>query len=195
MSITGDAEVKMKYYTWQDVEQAADSIISQMCRDEWCPEIIVGINRGGLPLAVLLSHKLNVDMYSLTVRLRNGNRDTETNCWLSEWAFGYNNPTETGSSPNRWDPKLRKKILIVDDINDLGKTFDWIVDDWQASCFPNEQHAWDAVWGKTTRFAVMTENMSSGFDKVSYCWDEVNKAEDNTWLVWPWETEKKKGYL
>lgn len=194
MCNTRGYEMKKKYYTWQDVERAADSIVAQLAKDEWCPEYIVGINRGGLPLAMLLSHKLDVKMYTVDIQLRDGkDNDCESNLWLAEWAFGYNYPEETGITGARWDPKLRKKILVVDDINDTGATFEWLVKDWQSGCLPDQEYAWDAVWDNSTRFAVMTENLSSNFYKVRYSWDEVNKAEDDVWLVWPWETDNKKG--
>lgn len=195
MSFIGVVKVKKKYYTWQDVESAADSIVAQLAKDEWCPEIIVGINRGGLPLALLLSHRLDVKMYTVDIQLRDGKEnDCESNLWLAEWAFGYVQDEDKDLYKTRWDNNKRKKILIVDDINDTGATFDWLVKDWQSGCLPNEQYAWDAVWTETTRFAVMTENLSSEFDKVRYNWDEVNKAEDDQWLVWPWENDNKKGF-
>lgn len=178
---------KKHYYSWQDVEKAADKIILQMYKDAWRPDYIVGITRGGLPLATIISNKLDVRMETLKVKLRDAKEDEccETNCWMADDAFGYVSDQETYKS--RWDPDKRKKILIVDDINDSGTTFEWIKKDWQSSCLPNEEHAWNAVWGKTTRFAVMTENLSSQFTDVNYWWHEVNKAEDNVWLVWPWE--------
>jgi hypoxanthine phosphoribosyltransferase len=188
MRNTGVNEMNTKYYyTWQDVERAADSIVAQMCRDEWCPDYVVGITRGGLPLATILSHRLGVRMETLKIKLRDAQPDEccETNCWMADDAFGVVEDQELYKS--RWDPNIRKKILIVDDINDTGATFNWLVKDWQSSCFPKEDAAWNAVWGKTTRFAVMTENLSSDFDLVSYHWDEVNKAEDPTWLVYPYE--------
>jgi hypothetical protein len=37
------------------------------------------------------------------------------------------------------------------------------------------------------RFAVITENLSSDFDGVRYYTHEVNKAEEDIWLVYPWE--------
>jgi hypothetical protein len=46
---------------------------------------------------------------------------------------------------------------------------------------------WDQIWGDNVRFAVLTENLSSEFDGVSYYCDEVNKAEEDVWLVYPWE--------
>jgi hypothetical protein len=45
------------------------------------------------------------------------------------------------------------------------------------------------VWGGNVRFAVMTENLSSKFGSVSYYWHQVNKAEDDVWLVYPWEKD------
>ena len=193
MRNTGDNEMKKKYYSWQDVERAADSIVAQMCKDQWCPDYIVGITRGGLPLATIISNKLDVRMEALKIKLRDAQpgESCETNCWMADDAFGIVDDQETFKS--RWDINKRKKILVVDDINDTGATFEWLVKDWQSSCLPNETYAWDAVWDNSTRFAVMTENLSSNFYKVRYSWDEVNKAEDDVWLVWPWETDNKKG--
>jgi len=34
---------------------------------------------------------------------------------------------------------------------------------------------------------VLTENLSSNFELVSYYADTVNKAEEDVWLVYPWE--------
>ena len=180
--------IKKHFYTYNDVHDAAMNMVLKMYKDNWVPDYIVGINRGGLPLALRISHLLSVRMYTLDVSLRDGGSvGPETNCWMSEEAFGYNYPEQTGITGARWDPGLRKNILVVDDINDTGATFNWIKQDWQSSCLPNEEHAWNSVWGKNVRFAAMTENLSSDFGEVQYYWDEVNKAEEDTWLVYPWE--------
>ena len=55
-----------------------------------------------------------------------------------------------------------------------------------SSCMPQD-HAWHDVWNHNVRFAVMTENLSSDFPLVRYHWDEVNKAEEDVWLVYPYE--------
>ena len=68
--------MKYKTYTWNDVEKAANSIALQMYKDNWRPDYIVGITRGGLPLSVLLSHMTDIKMYSLDVRLRDGGGST-----------------------------------------------------------------------------------------------------------------------
>jgi hypoxanthine phosphoribosyltransferase len=174
--------MKKIFYTWKDVETAANAIMSDLVADRWRPDYIVGITRGGLPLALLLSHRLDVRLETLKVKLRDAAPDEscETNCWMADDAYGYGTPSL---------PATRKKILVVDDINDTGATFNWIKKDWQSSCRP-EDPAWtDQIWGGNVRFAVMTANLSSEFDSVSYYWHEVNKAEDDVWLVYPWEKD------
>ena len=177
--------IKKHYYTWQDIESACTNIALQMYRDWWRPDYIVGITRGGNVPATILSNMLNVRGEALKVSLRDSDTGSETNCWMSEDAFGYV-PLEQQETC-RWDIKHRKNILVVDDINDTGATFNWIKQDWQASCLPNEVDAWNSVWGHNVRFATITENLSSEFDGVSYYVHEINKAEDDVWLVYPWE--------
>ena len=163
--------IPKKYYTWSDTDRAAQSIIMQMYKDEWRPDYIVGLTRGGLPLAVLISHMASIRMETLKVKLRDldDNEDgCESNCWMAEDAYEG------------------KNILIVDDINDTGATFDWITKDWPAGCLPNDP-SWNNVFGNNVRFAAMTENLSSNFELVKYHWDEVNKAEEDVWLVYPYE--------
>ena len=182
--------IKKHYYSWQDVENACTNIALQMYKDNWRPDYIVGITRGGNVPATILSNMLDVRCEALKVSLRDDEMGPETNCWMSEDAFGYNYPEETGVTGARWDIKQRKNILIVDDINDTGATFNWIKQDWQSSCLPNEDNAWNSVWNSdlaNVRFAVITENLSSEFGGVRYSVHEVNKAEEDVWLVYPWE--------
>ena len=182
--------IKKHYYSWQDVEDACVNIALQMYKDNWRPDYIVGVTRGGNVPATILSNMLNIRCEALKVSLRDDEQGPETNCWMSEDAFGYVDEEERELIKSRWDNKKRKNILIVDDINDTGATFNWIKQDWQSSCLPNETNAWDAVWegaNPNVRFAVITENLSSTFGGVRYYSHEVNKAEEPVWLVYPWE--------
>ena len=157
-------------------------LIKQMYQDTWKPNYIVGINRGGLTPAVMISHFMDLPMYTLDVRLRQGS-NPESKLWMTEDAFGVGE-----SQP--------KDILIVDDINDSGATFNWIKEAWQnypgtGSVFGLDldklRETWEQIWGRNVRFAVLTENLSSEFDGVNYFVEEVNKAEDDVWIVYPWE--------
>ena len=180
--------VNKKVYTWTDVENMCSDIVMQMYRDNWRPDYVVGITRGGNIPATIISHMAGVRCEALKVKLRDveAGEECETNCWMSEDAFGYVDSEERETLKSRWDISKRKNILIVDDINDTGSTFEWIKQNWQTSCMPNEQ-TWKTVWGNNVRFACLTENLSSDFDLVSYHSEEVNKAEEDVWLVYPWE--------
>jgi len=180
--------IKKHYYSWKDVEAACVSIALQMYKDGWMPDYIVGITRGGNVPATILSNMLGVRGEALKVSLRDDDSESESNCWMSEDAFGYVNEEQRDLYKARWDLSKRKNILIVDDINDTGATFNWIKEDWQSNCLPQETGAWKTVWHKNVRFATITDNLASEFNgKVDYSVHEVNKAEEDVWLVYPWE--------
>jgi hypoxanthine phosphoribosyltransferase len=179
--------IKKHYYNWQDVENACINIALQMYKDKWRPDYIVGITRGGNVPATILSNMLGVRGEALKVSLRDATGESESNCWMASDAFGYVDEEERANTKSRWDIAKRKKILIVDDINDTGATFNWIKQDWPAGCLPNEE-SWKTVWHNNVRFATITDNLSSNFNgTVDYSVHEVNKAEQDVWLVYPWE--------
>jgi hypoxanthine phosphoribosyltransferase len=175
--------MKKVYYSWKDVQGAVLDIARQMQEQNWKPDYIVGLTRGGLVPANLLSQYTGVKMHTLNVSLRDGN-ESESNLWMAEDAFGYVTDSKPGET--RIDPAYRKKILIVDDINDQGSTLNWIKQDWQGSCLPNDPY-WSTVWGGNVKTAVLTHNQSSQFKDPDFHVWTVNKAEEDCWLVYPWE--------
>lgn len=173
--------------TWLDAERLTQQLCRQITLSDWRPDVVVAVTRGGAVPGVLISQYFDVAMQPLRVSLRQ-HVECESNLWLAEQAFGVNRSEETGITGSRWDPALRKNILIVDDINDSGATFDWIVSDWQAGCYPREVAAWSRVWNHTTRFAVLIDNLASGAKlQVDYAGREINKAEEDVWIDFPWE--------
>ena len=162
--------MKKIYYSWSDVEGACLDIARQVVASQWRPDYIVGITRGGAIPAVMLSQFFGIPMRPLQVSLRDGG-DCVSDLGMAEDAFGHEE-----------DPK---NILIVDDINDQGSTIAWIKQDWPSGCFP-DHNQWTKTWGHNVRFATLTNNMASK-ETVDYSVWEVNKAEEDCWLVYPWE--------
>jgi hypoxanthine phosphoribosyltransferase len=166
--------MKKIYHTWADVECQTQEILHQIfIKDSWRPDYVVGLTRGGLVPANLLSQYLGCRMETLKVSLRDGT-ECESNLWMAEDAYGHEE-----------DPK---NILIVDDINDTGATLNWIREDWQSGCFPKDKR-WKEVWGNNVRVACLYDNESSKSKlDVAYSAVTINKADKDVWIVFPWES-------
>ncbi len=159
------------YYTDKQIDTMIHGIIRQMVKDNWVPDYVVGITRGGLIPAIKISQYLSVPMETLKVSLRDGG-ECESNCWMAEEASG-------------WQMDSPKKILIVDDINDTGATLNWIKNDWESSVRLDERE-WEKVWNESVRFASLIDNDASPF-QINYVGESINKAENEVWVVFPWE--------
>lgn len=171
-----------------EFNQLVLNLCEQIKQGNWQPDYIVGIVRGGLIPAVYMSHYFDVPMHGLKVSLRHGTEDTESNLWMAEDAFGYITKENRGEQVSCSDIEQRKNILIVDDINDTGATFNWIRNDWQTSCMGSVAYdIWNGIWGNNVRFAALVNNETSGFKDVNYSAKTVNKEKDPQWIVFPWE--------
>lgn len=136
--------------------------------DTWRPDYVVGLTRGGLMPAVMISHYLHTPMQSLDISLRDGG-SCVSNLGMAEDAFAGTN------------------ILVIDDINDQGSTFNWLINDWPSGCFPDNEK-WSQVWGNNVRFAVVVDNLASQCSIPMQYWGmEVNKAENPMWIEFPYE--------
>jgi len=167
--------MKKVFVSWQDVENHTQEILRQIQRDAWLPDYVVGLTRGGLVPANLISQYLDIPMETLKVSLRDDSSQPESNLWMAEDAFGDN---ENGG----------KKILIVDDINDTGATLNYIKQDWQSSCLSNDERWLNDVWGNNVRVAVLFDNEASKSElDINYSSVTINKAEEDQWIVFPWE--------
>ena len=159
-----------------------NGLVAKICREitlsDWQPDYIVGLTRGGLLPAVMISQYFDIPCETLKISLRDGS-EQESNLWMAEDAFGYN-AAEVGGP-------LCKNILVVDDINDQGTTLNWLMADWESGCLPGDPR-WDHVWNQNVKFAVVVDNLSSkcnvGMDFVGM---EVNKAENDVWIEFPYE--------
>jgi len=187
--------------SWTDVENQTHEILRQLHLDQWRPDYVIGLTRGGLTPANLISQYLGCPMYSLDVSLRDaqGGPGPESNYWMAEDAFGYVPRSYAADSDQLMTETLlggdgsfdytmhAKNILVVDDINDTGATLNWIQQDWRDGCLPSHPR-WDGVWGRNVRVAVLYDNESSANRMhINYSAVNINKAEDDSWIVFPWE--------
>ena len=157
--------INKKIYSWQDIETMCTSIVNQMYQSSWKPNYIVGITRGGNVPATIISNMTGIRCEALKVSLRDDKRESESNCWMAEDAFGYHE--------GKCYPKSRKNILIVDDINDTGETFNYIKNN-----FGGE----DKI-----RTASIIHNTPSNFKDLDYYCYEIDKSVVPCWIVFPWE--------
>jgi hypoxanthine phosphoribosyltransferase len=145
-------------YSWEDFNKDVFLINSKLYKENWLPDCVVGIKRGGLTHAVVLSHFFKKPMYTITTHQnKNGSKifdsyDIEKNlsgCDLT-------------------------KILIVDDICDTGETFRQISEMNFYSSFRN------------IKFCSMFYNIRQNFI-VDFYARKIDRYNDKSWIVFPWE--------
>ena len=98
--------MKVTYYSWEESIQDLHELVRQMTVDRFSPQVIVGISRGGLPPAVMLSAYFDIPLKPLKSSLRH----------FPQWEEYMPRSTD-------------REILIVDDICDSGATFTRIRED------------------------------------------------------------------
>ena len=157
--------IPKRHFSWKDVETACLYLKSQIEEANFKPDYIVGLTRGGLIPAVILSHLTGIKLIPLDASFRDSNLSPESNCWLPEEVH-FND----------------KKVFIVDDINDSGKTFNWIKGDW-ASSLTFEELGFDNI-----KFATLVHNKGS-CEPTDFSFLTINKLEKDEWIVYPWESE------
>lgn len=149
-----------RYITFDEFKVMVNNLCNQITQTNFQPDIIVGITRGGLLPAVMMSHRFKVPMVALQWNSRDHTElGNESNCWLAE------------------DAVNGKNILIVDDIVDSGKTIDEIKADWATSV------AGEIQWGESVRVAVLQRRFSCGLHVDYFC----ETVADEAWQVYPWE--------
>ena len=174
--------MKKVHYTWKDIEHMIQTINNLMYADNWRPDYIVGLTRGGLVPAVIMSNMTGITMHALDVRFRDMGRS-------------YSGPER--NEKMKEDARQGKKILIVDDINDSGKTLSWVKDDWgitpPVSPVDNVSYIVPNIINDNVRTACLIDNGACGFGDCDYTALEINKDENPEWIVFPWEGERHYG--
>jgi len=105
--------IQFRFVSWTDLEAYCDEIYAQMLCNNYKPDCIVGLLRGGIVPARIFSDYFNVliDFFALDVKLYNGINDKN-----DEVKIKFFDGDVKG-----------KNILIVDDILDSGKTMEAVL--------------------------------------------------------------------
>lgn len=145
-------------YTYNDFLAGIGTLQSLLKQSSFKPDLIVGVARGGCVPAVYLSHRTGIPCTMMDWQTRDGGRQTHrydlTDIDISE---------------------DKKNILIIDDINDSGLTFEQILDNW---CYVNK----DEIL-KHTRTACLLERSRSSFKcDIAGCIIDTDE-----WVIFPWE--------
>ncbi|MEP6786669.1 MAG: phosphoribosyltransferase family protein [Sphingomonadales bacterium] len=125
--------------------------------DDWRPDFILGIGRGGLVPAVFLSHATTIPLLSV-------DHSTQVAPFGDELLAQIARQTASGT-----------RILIVDDINDSGKTIAYL-----RQAIGNDGAL------ENLRVAVLIDNIRS-IQTVDYRAETIDRNEDQSWFVFPWE--------
>lgn len=152
----------MHKFTYDDFFESVDDIKELMLLEDWKPDLIVGLVRGGAVPAVYLSHRLDVP----ALMLHFSTRDSKTGV---EVEFDQN------ISKIEEYEKAGKRILIVDDIIDSGKTMQILLDKLNYKDYTNN-----------IRIACLIYNVSQSV-KPHYSYMLIDRVIDDRWFHFPWE--------
>jgi len=151
------SDITYRYLSWGDIEKACLSIYANMCRDNYAPDVILGLLRGGVvPSRIFLDfYQITIDFCSIDVKLYDG--------------INLKKPSPKIKSFLNDDIE-GKKVLVVDDIWDSGKTMKAVLDYLKNH---NTQVTTATLYFKETEVG-----------QPDYYANVVPKEE---WLVFPWE--------
>ena len=145
---------KSKYFGKEDLIDSLNKIVEQIENSNWLPKVIISINRGGCVPGVFLSHRLNLKHKVIDIQFRDSNRSPDFKM--------------VKKKIKRFD-----NILLVDDINDSGKTLKTIYD-------------LSNAYSKKIYNATLIYNLES-IIKTDFYGRMIKRSEDKNWYVFPWE--------
>ena len=137
-----------KYLSVDQINDAIIEINKKLTLLKWIPDVIISLNRGGCVPGVYLSHLINVPHEVIDIKKTDNSQ--------------YLNAIEK-----------YKNILIIDDINDTGRTLQLV-----KNLFSDRT--------AIIKYAVLVDNKSSNF-VVDFAAKNIDKKVDNSWIVFPWE--------
>jgi len=142
------------YFKIEEMIDSIRNISEQLTNSNFDPEVIISVNRGGCVPGIYLSHYIDKPHEVINIELRDSNKEPDLNS-IKEKISQFSS------------------VLIIDDINDSGKTISVIKD--LSKNLITKIH-----------FAVLI-NKSESTSKVEFYGKTVNSKINDYWYVFPWE--------
>jgi len=142
------------YFTIEEMIDSIRNISEQLTNSNFDPEVIISVNRGGCVPGIYLSHYIDKPHEVINIELRDSNKEPDLNS-IKEKISQFSS------------------VLIIDDINDSGKTIGVIKD--LSKNLITKIH-----------FAVLI-NKSESTSKVEFYGKKVDSKLNDYWYVFPWE--------
>lgn len=149
--------MEKNYLSWRDIHKLTLKIGNEIKEDNLKFDYIVAIGRGGYIPGVILSHYLELPLLTVLHQTRH--------------EFNYHD--------SRYDVEKdinnNKSVLLIDDINDSGKTFLDLFNEWNY----NEESTGELI----TAAVVQRYSTASPASLVG------RNLRKDCWIVFPWEKE------
>jgi hypoxanthine phosphoribosyltransferase len=159
-------EPELAYIPYPEFVADVHAVAEALQRDGWRPDHIVGIGRGGLVPAVYLSHRTGISLLSV------------------DYSSGVPSFAEELMENLAAATREGRTILLVDDINDSGRTIEAL----RKSLLDHGAVA------ECARVAVMIDNVRSTA-RVDYRSRTIDRSSDKRWFVFPWEAMAERRTL
>jgi len=154
------------YYTWDNLSSDLGDLVNQMAKESYKPDVILAPGRGGFPPGVMLSHYFEVPFHGFEWQTRDG--EVEDSRGLELLLSKY----------------IGQNIIIIDDINDSGKTLTGI----HSVALGLEKDSEKAIFflHEGLKYVTLYDKLSSKFGEVKFTANEVAQDEEQ-WIVFPYE--------
>jgi len=151
-------EPELFYIRYPEFVADVQAVAAALEQDDWRPDHIVGVGRGGLVPAVYLSHRTGIPLLSI------------------DYSAGVPSFGEALVEQLAVATRDGRTILLMDDINDSGRTI---------TALRRSLVAHGAVETRV-RVAVLIDNIRSAA-RVNYSSRTIDRGLDKQWFVFPWE--------